>query len=160
MCRKIQKSKCPARRCAFTLIEVLTVVVIIAVLAAVIIPQFADVSNDAKASTLKHNLYTLRAQIEMYKLSHGNAMPTLQNNTLAQLISATDASGVIGPAGLNYPYGPYLAGGVFPLNPYDGKNTVTATSVSPPTASTPDGGWLYNQTTGEIAANTDGHLAD
>jgi general secretion pathway protein G len=160
MDRTIQPPKCPALRCAFTLIEVLTVVVIIAVLAAVIIPQFADVTNDAKASTLKHNLYTLRAQIEMYKLSHGNAVPSLQNNTLAQLILATDANGDIGTPGPTYPYGPYLAGGVFPLNPYDGKNVVTATNVTPPTASTPDGGWFYNQTTGEVSANTDGHLTD
>ena len=88
------------RQRGFTLIEVLIVVVIVSVLAAVIIPQFTDCSNDAKSSTLKHNLYTMRAQIEMYKCSHGGTVPTLQNSTLAQLISATDATGA-GHAGAN-----------------------------------------------------------
>ena len=46
----------------FTLIEVLIVVVILAVLAAVIIPHFTDCSDDAKKSTLTHNLSILRAQ--------------------------------------------------------------------------------------------------
>jgi general secretion pathway protein G len=148
------------RQRGFTLIEVLIVVVIVSVLAAVIIPQFTDCSNDAKSSTLKHNLYTMRAQIEMYKCSHGGTVPTLQNSTLAQLISATDATGAMGTPGPTFPYGPYIAGGKFPINPFDQKNTVTATAVFPPTASTPDGGWLYHQPSGQIAANTDGHLSD
>ena len=150
----------PRPQCGFTLIEILIVVVIIAVIAALAIPYFFNMTDDAKASTLKHNLYTLRAQIEMYKLSHNGTVPVLQNNALAQLILATDSNGDIGAAGPNFPYGPYLAGGVFPLNPYDGKNIVISTGVFPPTASTTDGGWLYNQTTGSIAANTDGHLTD
>jgi len=39
------------QRSAFTLIEVLIVVVIISVLAAVIIPQVTDCSDDAKSSS-------------------------------------------------------------------------------------------------------------
>lgn len=148
------------RPSGFSLIEVLIVVVIMAVLAAVIIPHFTDVSNDAKTSSLKHNLYTLRAQIGMYKITHGGAVPTIQNNSLPQLTSATNASGVIGPSGTSFPYGPYIAGGQFATNPFDQKNTVTATAVFPPTASTADGGWLYNETTGQIAPNTNGHLSD
>jgi general secretion pathway protein G len=147
-------------RSAFTLIEVLIVVVIVAVLAAVIIPQFVDCSDDAKTSTVKHNLYTMRAQIEMYKNSHGGSVPTLQNGTLAQLISATDASGAIGTPSEKFPYGPYIAGGKFPVNPFDQKSTVSATSVFPPKTSTSDGGWLYHEASGQIAANTDGHLSD
>ena len=52
---------------AFTLIEVLIVVVIMAILAATIIPQFTDSTKDAKASTATFNLHTLRAQIELYR---------------------------------------------------------------------------------------------
>lgn len=148
------------RRHGFSLIEVLIVVVILAVLAAVIIPHVTDVSDDAKTSTLKHNLYTLRAQIGMYTVTHNGAYPTIQNQTLPQLISATNSSGQVGPAGTDYPYGPYLAGGRFAVNPFDQKNTVTATGSFPPTASTSDGGWLYKESTGQIAPNTDGHLSD
>ena len=43
-------------RSAFTLIEVLIVVVIMAILAATIIPQFTDSTKDAKTSTAKMNV--------------------------------------------------------------------------------------------------------
>jgi type II secretory pathway pseudopilin PulG len=138
----------------------LIVVVILAVLAAVIIPHVTDVSDDAKTSTLKHNLYTLRAQIGMYTVTHNGAFPTVQNQTLPQLVSATNSTGQVGPAGSDYPYGPYIAGGRFAVNPFDQKNTVTETDDFPPKASTSDGGWLYKPVTGQIAPNTDGHLAD
>jgi general secretion pathway protein G len=146
-------------RAAFTLIEVLIVVVIISVMAAIVIPHFVDASNDARASALAHNLSVLRAQIQLYKINHGS-LPTVQNGSLPQLTSATNAAGVIGTPGPDYPYLAYIAGGRFPENPYDQKNTVTETPDFPPTASTSDGGWLYHTATGEIAANTDGHLND
>ena len=50
-------SKC--RRYAFTLIEVLIVVIIVAVLAATIIPQFVTSSNDTKTSNLNFNLQSI-----------------------------------------------------------------------------------------------------
>ena len=48
----------------------LIVVVIMAILAATIIPQFTDSTKDAKASTTKFNLHTLRSQIELYRTQH------------------------------------------------------------------------------------------
>src|SRR6476659_1356734 len=59
--------KTPVRRSAFTLIEVLIVVVIMAILAATIIPQFTDSTKDAKQSTVRFNVHTLRSQIELYR---------------------------------------------------------------------------------------------
>jgi general secretion pathway protein G len=148
------------KRSAFTLIEVLIVVVIMAILAATIILQFASSTTDAKNSALKFNLHGMRQQIEMYKLQHNGAVPTLQNGTLAQLTSSTDVNGNIGVQGPTYPYGPYMQGGALPANSIDSKNTVSATAVFPPTASTSAGGWLYHAASGQIAANTDGHLTD
>jgi general secretion pathway protein G len=149
-----------ARRTGFTLIEVLIVVVIMAVLAATIIPQFASSATDAKNSALKFNLHGLRQQIEMYKLQHNGAMPTIQNSSLPQLTSSTDVNGNIGAQGPTYPFGPYIQGGLLPANSIDGQTTVSATAVFPPTASTSTGGWLYNAASGQIAPNTDGHLTD
>jgi general secretion pathway protein G len=148
------------RRSGFSLIEIAIVVAIIAVLAGVLIQHVVVSTDDAKQSVLMHDLSTLRSQIEMYKLNHNGAVPTLQNNSLPQLISASDASGNIGTSSPAFPYGPYISGGVFPTNPFDQQNIVYATAVFPPTVSTSAGGWLYYQLTGQIAANTDGHLAD
>jgi general secretion pathway protein G len=147
------------RSSGFTLIEVLIVIVIMAVLAATIIPQFSSSTTDAKISALDFNLHTLRSQIELYKLHHLGAVPTLTGNALPQLTSSTDVNGVVGAAGPNFPYGPYVQSAM-PTNPFDGHNVVIATAVFPPTATTTDGGWLYNAASGNIAANTTGHLTD
>jgi prepilin-type N-terminal cleavage/methylation domain-containing protein len=148
------------RSAGFTLIEILIVVVIMAVLAATIIPQFSSSTNDAKTSTMAFDLHTLRSQIELYKLNHSGAVPVITNNSLPQLTSATDVNGNIGTAGTNFPFGPYIQGNI-PNNPFDGHNAVTDTGgVFPPTATTNAGGWLYNSATGQIAPNTTGHLND
>jgi general secretion pathway protein G len=138
------------RRTGFTLIEVLIVVVIMAVLAATIIPQFSSSTDDAKQSSLKFNLHTLRSQIELYKLHHLGATPAITNAALPQLTGATDVNGVVGVQGPTYPYGPYCLN-TLPANPYTGNNTVTATAVYPPTAASGNGGWLYYAPTGQIA---------
>ena len=72
----------------FTLIEVLIVVVIMAILAGTIIPQFAALTDDAKASALKFNLHQFRSQIEIYKLQHNGAVPALASSSLPRLIHA------------------------------------------------------------------------
>ena len=152
-----------SKRSAFTLIEVLIVVVIMAVLAATIIPQFASSTEDAKASAVKFNLHTLRQQIEMYKLQHSATVPALTAGTLPGMVYATDVTGANNgttTSDATHPFGPYVQGGALPPNPYDGKNTVSQTAVFPPTATTAAGGWLYEPTSGQIAANTAGHLTD
>ena len=145
------------RRVGFTLIEVLIVVVIMAVLAATIIPQFSSSTNDAKVSSLLFNLQALRSQIELYRLHHNGALPTLTNGTLPQLMASTDVNGNIGATGPSFPYGPYLVNAM-PNNPFTNVNTVTATTASPPTAATGTGGWQYNATTGRIYADQANYL--
>ena len=137
----------------FTLIEVLIVVVIMAVLAATIIPQFSSSASDAKTSATKFNLQSLRSQIELYKLHHNGTLPTLTAGGLPQLTSATDANGNVGTTGPSFPYGPYMVNGL-PMNSFTNSNTVTAITTSPPTAASgSNGGWLYNTTTGQIYAD-------
>ena len=113
------------RRKAFTLIEVLIVVVIMAVLAATIIPQFSSSTEDAKNSQLSFNVHTLRSQIELYKVHHGGTYPAITSNDLPQLTNATNAAGETGSPGDAYPYGPYVDAAL-PNNPFNDLNTVVA----------------------------------
>src|SRR5688500_1708203 len=76
-------------RSGFTLIEILIVVVIMAVLAAAIIPQFRASTEDAKGSTLKFNLHTMRNQVALYKVHHRGTVPQISANDLPQLRSAS-----------------------------------------------------------------------
>ncbi|MHC5022322.1 MAG: type II secretion system protein [Planctomycetota bacterium] len=59
----------------FTLIEILIVVVILGILAAIVIPQFSDASDDAAANSAQSTLATIRSQIELYRFKE-NAEPT------------------------------------------------------------------------------------
>ena len=57
-------------RRAFTLIEILIVVVILGILAAIVIPQFTDASEDAMDASVRSQLQTLRSQVELYNIQN------------------------------------------------------------------------------------------
>ena len=138
--------KRPVRQSGFTLVEVLIVVVIMAILAATIIPQFSDSTRDAKVSTTTFNLHTLRSQIELYKTQHNGLSP---GATLVELTLSTDVDGDQG-TGPNFPYGPYIR--EIPENPFNNSNSITVITNDPAASGdvTGTGGWLFNTTTGGI----------
>jgi general secretion pathway protein G len=63
-----------ARR-AFTLIEILTVLMIVGLLAALVVPNMSMTAEDAARSTARSQLAAVRSQIELYKLRNGGAIP-------------------------------------------------------------------------------------
>jgi general secretion pathway protein G len=62
-------------RKAFTLVEILIVVVILGILAAIVIPQFTSATQDAQAGNLKAQLQTLQSQIELFRARNNNTHP-------------------------------------------------------------------------------------
>jgi type II secretory pathway pseudopilin PulG len=117
-----------------------------AVLAATIIPQFSDSARDAKISTGKFNLNTMRTQIQFYSAQHNAGLPSV---TLVELISKTDAAGTVG-TGATFVYGPYVT--AIPDNPFTNSNKVTAAATNPPAAASgaTDAGWLYHAASGNL----------
>ena len=73
------------RRGGFTLIEILIVVIILGILAAIVIPQFSSASTQARTTSLQSTAQTLRSQIALYKLQHGDNLPDLSDQRRHEL---------------------------------------------------------------------------
>jgi prepilin-type N-terminal cleavage/methylation domain-containing protein len=150
------------KRNGFTLVEILIVVVILGILAAIVIPQFSDASEEAKLSSLVSDLQSIRSQIQLYKVqhSHGDSLnipgtvsgvdfeAAMTTYTIANGTSATtqapDPNGGV--------YGPYLQ--KIPTNPFNDSDTVTSGTTTPaPGTGGTTSGWYFNTDTGAFNAN-------
>ena len=80
-------------RKGFTLIEILTVVVILGILAAIVVPQFTNAADDASISSARTQLQSMRSQIELFYSQNGaypaDATWKTQLNSGGYLRSAT-----------------------------------------------------------------------
>ena len=105
----------------FTLVEILIVVIILGILAAIVIPQFTSASEDARKNSVTSQLQTLRSQVELYKLQHRDQFPTANGAAGAivwdKLTQTTDSDG----ATTGSDFGPYLQ--ATPVNGLNGNST-------------------------------------
>jgi prepilin-type N-terminal cleavage/methylation domain-containing protein len=134
------------QRKAFTLVEVCIVILILAILAAVVVPAFHDETKNAKATTQRFNLSLMRQQVELYRQEHAGKLP---GATLIELTLTTNEAGSAG-TGAAFRYGPYLP--AIPKNLNTDAATVRVAATNPPSAASgaPDAGWLYHPTSGGI----------
>jgi general secretion pathway protein G len=139
----------------FTLVEILIVVIILGILAAIVIPQFTEASNDARQSSLSSDLQTVRSQIELYKVQHLDTVPdaTVGEGTLfvQRMTSQTDLNGTVGAGTL----GPYLQ--KFPTNPFNNRNTVRIGGAA---AGANTHGWYFEPTLGRFSPDDNLTTAD
>jgi len=118
----------------FTLVEILIVVIILGILAAIVIPQFANASSDARTTNLKTTLANVRNQIEVFKAQHGETAPGLNGMwTLLTGPSDTTEANSAAPTGTHW--GPYLQQA--PINPLNNMTGVTSA------ANDANAGWYY-----------------
>jgi len=148
-------------RKAFTLVEILIVVIILGILAAVVIPQFTEASNDARESALASDLQTVRSQIELYKVQHLDKSPHLDENGapdtanfVNRLIGRTDNTGKINASGA---FGPYLQ--KFPSNPFVSDDVADKVTFGTADPAPGDGtsGWYFNTDLLKFSPNDSGH---
>ena len=142
----------------FTLVEILIVVVILGILAAIVIPQFTSASTEARESALKSNLQAIRSQIELYKIQHlGDALPAeagTQADFLADMTGCTLKDGTpcnIGDAGA---LGPYMQ--KFPDNPFsqrDRNTNLVRVESGLSTAGADTDHWVFNTDSGSFQAD-------
>jgi general secretion pathway protein G len=80
------------RQGAFTLIEIMVVVIILGILAATIIPQFMGTTHDAKVSKAKADVSELQNAVERFNL-HMDRRPTTEEGLKALVEAPADAEG-------------------------------------------------------------------
>lgn len=138
-----------AKAQGFTLVEILIVVVILGILAAIVVPQFTSASESAQVSSMAATLQTVRSQLELYKVQHsGNypALATLQTGTPDAWTGLTTQTAIDGSAGTDF--GPYLQKA--PMNPFTNGSDVAADNSAD---------WQYTAATGAILAVVPGDTA-
>lgn len=152
---------------AFSLVEILIVVVLLGVLAIVVIPLVAGSTISAKESALATDLSLLRRFILVYKCQHlevgpgypngqTTATPTEQAFIDQATLSSNNAgqTAAIGTAG--FERGPYMQ--KIPMNPLNKKSSVQmlANGEAFPAAGDDSHGWIYKAETGEIRPDNTG----
>ena len=84
------------KRAGFTMIELIFVIVILGILAAVAIPKLAATRDDAQISKIVTNITTTQSEISGYTLSQGSVPVTEGNLTVASnVVAAGLATGYI-----------------------------------------------------------------
>lgn len=97
------------KRKGFTLVELLIVIVIIAVLAAIALPRFMDSGQRSKESSLKANLVLVRNALELFKNDTGAWPSTLSDLTVTTApASGKDNAGAAKTISASDYKGPYL----------------------------------------------------
>lgn len=129
----------------FTLVEILIVVVILGILAAIVVPQFTNAANESRVGNVATQVSTIETQLELWAARNNGAYPDLvtAGQTFQDLVDE----------------------GYFkelPRNPFDNASTINAVGAWP--VADADGGtsvsviyddsagWTYDAATGNIAA--------
>lgn len=127
-------------RRAFTLVEVLIVVIILGILAAIVVPQFANATEDATSGGTFDQLAKIRNTMAVYYVRTGNTWPNVQPGvgTWGEIIGV----GYMREAPVNLWVGNNVAGRtiIFGVGPDPGYQTTH--------------GWIFNPATGDVWAGS------
>lgn len=128
------------QRKGFTLVELVVVVMILGILAAVAAPKLLGTSSAASENGLKQSLAVIRDAIERYAAEHGGDLP---GNAGTEADLKSDLT-------------PYLRG-TFPVCPVAGNNAsikVTTTNEAIAGVASPTESWHYCSASGQFICNS------
>jgi len=152
---------------AFTLVEILIVVVLLGILAGIFVPMVSGFAISARESALSHDLDMLRRFVLIYKSQHMEVAPGYPNGDTTQAptepvfydqmtLSSTGggATAVVGTP--NFPRGPFMM--KVPVSPLNQKDTVQVLGDADdfPANADDSHGWIYKPATQEVRADCTG----
>jgi general secretion pathway protein G len=135
------------RERAFSLIELVIVVVILGIVAAIAIPRLAGATANASAVAMKADLTLLMKAVEHYSAEHGGVYPNADKVT-AQLTQYSDIDGnTAASCDATHLYGPYVRSiPPLPYGPNKGNRLLAKANGA-------GVGWLYLPTSGRVLPN-------
>lgn len=163
--RRDQIERRRMRRGGFTLVELVIVILILAILAAIVAPRFSTASQVAGGSALLQDLRYIRQQIQVYRAQHHGVSPgypggdptapPTEADFIAQMTNPTSSDGTVGSSSSQtFRLGPYMA--EIPINPINGSSAIFVVSngsaLPPPPTGMTAFGWLYKPETLEFKA--------
>lgn len=105
-----------------------------------IAPRFAEASNEKAISELVDGLSIMRAQLDLYRVRHGDNFPPTDSFVSFETAMTTKEK----------QYGPYVKR--IPTNPYNGLKTVRYDGEP---AGAGKAGWRFDTKTGQFQADSD-----
>jgi general secretion pathway protein G len=75
-------------RRGFTLVELILVIIIIGILAAIIVPKFAGQTDKAKLATTKANINSLRSAVRLWQSDNDGTLPSALSDLVPNYIRA------------------------------------------------------------------------
>ncbi len=135
---------------AFTLIELVIVVVLIGIIAAIAIPRLSRGAEDAKWQAVKADSIVLQQAVDLYTAEHDGRSPALDadgnldtdsQRFMDRLLQRTDENGELSALGT---FGPYLR--TFPRNPFTTCGAVRVSGDPAPS----DCAWFYDTGLGSL----------
>ena len=155
-------------RRAFSLIEILIIVALVGILAAIVVPTFQSYAIEAKEALAKDHLRVLRNAIDLYAAVHNDVAPGYRDNDritigtseilVGQLTKVAVDQNVPSEPTTGRPSLPFFSN--IPENPFNNKNKVKIISnndtfpVEP--VQTDIYGWIYQPATRIIKLNWEG----
>ncbi len=131
------------RNKGFTLVEILIVVVILGILAAIVVPQFTNASQQAVKGALASQLQTINAQVELYRVQETGTLP---HDDADSPLGGADHSG----------WGVLVEEDFLKDEPNNGYTRSTAVEVDAyegdPVTDGTAAGWGYDSNSGEVFA--------
>ena len=151
-----QEGQWRGRGLGFSMLELVIVIVILGIVAAIAVPRLSRGSQGAAEASLTQNLSVLRGALELYRVEHDGTLPP-QDDIQIALCGYSNSTGdsfvaIEDPA---HTLGPYLGSSPPPLPVGDKKGN---------TAIHKDGGgdtgWVYDEGEGTITANCENDEVD
>jgi general secretion pathway protein G len=142
-----------ASRRGFTLVEILIVVIILGILAAIVVPAFSNAATQSRENMLKEDLRMIRQQTNSYRAQHNDVSPGCDtagnwvslDTFVAHMTKYSNMDGQTNDVRTDvFCYGPYMS--QIPVNTINHLDTISVVNngvdMTAATAGN-ESGWLY-----------------